>query len=101
MPADNPLTNEKVELGKLLFFDRRMSGNGLVSCASCHFPNAGWGDGNALSLGYPGTLHWRNSQTIINSAHQAKLFWAGEKTSLEAQAKISLDRAISPATSTL
>ena len=87
MPPDNPLTDEKVELGKLLFFDRRMSGNGLVSCASCHFPNAGWGDGNALSLGYPGTLHWRNSQTIINSAHQAKLFWAGEKTSLEAQAK--------------
>ncbi len=87
MPDDNPLTDEKVELGKLLFFDRRMSGNGLVSCASCHFPNAGWGDGNPLSLGYPGTLHWRNSQTIINSAYQAKLFWAGEKTSLEAQAK--------------
>ena len=87
MPADNPLTDEKAELGKLLFFDRRMSGNGLVSCASCHFPNAGWGDGNALSLGYPGTLHWRNSQTIINSAYQAKLFWGGEKTSLEAQAK--------------
>ena len=87
MPADNPLTDEKAELGKLLFFDRRMSGNGLVSCASRHFPNEGWGDGNALSLGYPGTLHWRNSQTIINSAYQAKLFWGGEKTSLEAQAK--------------
>lgn len=87
MPADNPLTDEKAELGKLLFFDRRMSGNGLVSCASCHFPNVGWGDGNALSLGYPGTLHWRNSQTIINSAYQAKLFWGGERTSLEAQAK--------------
>ncbi len=87
MPDDNPLTTEKAELGKILFFDRRMSGNGFVSCATCHSANVGWGDGNALSLGYPGTLHWRNSQTIINTAYQAKLFWAGEKTSLESQAK--------------
>lgn len=87
MPADNPMTNEKVELGRLLFFDRRMSGDGLVSCATCHAPNKGWGDGNALSLGYPGNLHWRNSQTIINSAYLQKLFWAGESTSLERQAK--------------
>ena len=87
MPPDNPMTSAKAELGKILFFDRRMSGNGFVSCATCHLPNAGWGDGNALSLGYPGTLHWRNSQTIINTAYQSKLFWGGEKTSLEAQAK--------------
>ncbi len=87
MPDDNPMTSAKAELGKILFFDRRLSGNGFVSCATCHAPNAGWGDGNALSLGYPGTLHWRNSQTIINTAYQAKLFWGGEKTSLEAQAK--------------
>lgn len=87
MPDDNPLTSEKAELGKILFFDRRLSGNGFVACSTCHLPNAGWGDGNALSLGYPGTLHWRNSQTIINTAYQSKLFWGGEKTSLEAQAK--------------
>ena len=87
MPPDNPMTSAKAELGKILFFDRRMSGNGFVSCATCHLPNAGWGDGNALSLGYPGMLHWRNSQTIINTAYQSKLFWGGEKTSLEAQAK--------------
>ena len=87
MPDDNPLTPEKAELGKILFFDRRLSGNGVVACSTCHLPNAGWGDGNAISLGYPGTLHWRNSQTIINTAYQSKLFWAGEKTSLEAQAK--------------
>jgi cytochrome c peroxidase len=87
MPVDNQLSDAKVELGKLLFFDRRMSGNNLVSCAACHVATQGWGDGNELSLGYPGTLHWRNSQTIINSVYQAKFFWAGEKTSLEAQAK--------------
>ena len=87
MPADNPLSDDKVELGKLLFFDPRMSGDGAVSCATCHTPGSGWGDGNALSLGYPGTLHWRNSQTIINSAYYRQLFWAGESKSLEAQAK--------------
>ena len=87
MPADNPLSADKVELGKLLFFDPRMSGDGAVSCATCHTPQSGWGDGNALSLGYPGTLHWRNSQTILNSAYYRQLFWAGESKSLEAQAK--------------
>ena len=87
MPADNPLSDDKVELGTLLFFDPRMSGDGAVSCATCHTPGSGWGDGNALSLGYPGTLHWRNSQTILNSAYYRQLFWAGESKSLEAQAK--------------
>ena len=87
MPADNPFSEEKAALGKLLFFDPRMSGDGAVSCATCHGATLGWGDGNALSLGYPGTLHWRNSQTIINSAYHPKLFWAGESKSLEAQAK--------------
>ena len=87
LPADNPTSVAKVELGKLLFFDPRMSGNGSVSCATCHGPQIGWGDGNSLSLGYPGTLHWRNSQTILNSAYQRQLFWAGEAKSLEAQAK--------------
>ena len=87
MPDDNPMSSAKAELGKILFFDRRLSGNGFVACSTCHLANAGWGDGNALSLGYPGTLHWRNSQTIINTGYQAKLFWGGEKTSLEAQAK--------------
>ena len=86
MPDDNPLTPAKTELGKILFFDRRLSGNGVVACATCHLQNVGWGDGNALSLGYPGTLHWRNSQTIINTVYQSKLFWGGEKTSLESQA---------------
>ena len=87
MPPDNPLSDEKIELGKLLFFDRRMSGNSTVNCAFCHLPNQGWGDGGELSLGYPGTLHWRNSQTIINAVYLKKLFWAGESLSLEAQAK--------------
>ncbi len=86
VPADNPITPAKVELGRLLFFENRLSGDTSTSCATCHLPDVGWGEGNAISRGYPGTWHWRNSQTVINSAYLAKLFWAGEATSLEAQA---------------
>jgi cytochrome c peroxidase len=90
VPADNPITPAKTELGRLLFFDDRLSGDVGTSCASCHDPRMGWGDGNALSRGYAGTQHWRNSQTIINSAFMSKLFWAGESTSLESQAKSAI-----------
>jgi cytochrome c peroxidase len=57
-----------------------------MPCVSCHLPNLGWGDGGAISRGYPGTKHWRNSQTVLNSAYYNKLFWEGSVTSLEAQA---------------
>lgn len=90
VPLDDPLTPSKVELGKLLYFDPRLSGDGTTSCASCHEPKLGWGDGADLSRGYPGTLHWRNSQTILNAAYLDKLFWAGGSPSLEAQAKSAL-----------
>lgn len=90
VPLDNPISAAKVELGRLLFFDTRTSGDVSTSCASCHDPRLGWGDGNALSRGYPGTQHWRNSQTVVNSAYLAKLFWAGESTSLESQANSAI-----------
>lgn len=86
VPADNPMSEAKVELGRLLFFDRRMSGDGSTSCAVCHTPRLGWDSGSPISPGYPGTLHWRNSQTVINSGYLPKLFWAGESLSLEKQA---------------
>jgi len=86
VPPDNPMSPGKVELGKLLFWDTRLSGDASTSCASCHDPTLGWGTGQALSRGYPGSEHWRNSQTVLNSAYYAKLFWAGEVTSLESQA---------------
>lgn len=85
-PPDNPTTEAKIKLGKLLFFDRRTSGDVSTSCSSCHDSRKGWGDGNAVSKGYPGTVHWRNSQTVVNSAYLQKLFWGGENTSLESQA---------------
>ena len=86
-PPDNPTTPEKVELGKLLFFDGRLSGNAAMPCSACHLPDAGWDFPEKISLGYPGTTHWRNSQTVINSAYYNKLFWAGSSKSLEAQAR--------------
>lgn len=85
VPADNPMTPEKIELGKLLFFDTRLSGDASIACSTCHEPNQGWGFSNDISRGYPGTIHWRNSQTIINSAYYNKLFWAGAAGSLESQ----------------
>ena len=90
VPPDNPITAAKSELGKMLFFDARTSGDASKSCASCHDPKLGWGDGNDLSLGYPGGKHWRNGNTAINSAYLLKLFWAGSATSLESQAKSAI-----------
>ncbi len=90
VPGDNPQSDAKIALGKKLFFDDRLSGDVGTSCASCHDPRIGWGDGNALSRGYAGTQHWRNSQTTVNAAYLDKLFWAGEVTSLEAQAKSAI-----------
>ena len=87
VPPDNPMSAEKVELGKMLFFDPILSGNAGMPCAACHAPDAGWTVQTPVSIGYPGTVHWRNSQTIINAAYYGKLFWAGASKSLEAQAR--------------
>lgn len=84
--AENPTTTEKVELGRKLFFDRRLSGDGTMSCATCHDPETGYGDGQAISLSYPTTRNWRNSPTLINVAFKKTLFWDGRAGSLEEQA---------------
>jgi cytochrome c peroxidase len=94
IPKDNPNTPAKVELGKKLFWEARLSGNGSMPCVSCHLPTLGWGDGGAISRGYPGTKHWRNSQTVLNSAYYNKLFWEGNVTSLEGQAPAAAEGAV-------
>ncbi len=68
---------EQVELGRHLFFDPRLSGDASISCATCHDPKKGWGDGKALSTGYPGSEYFRNSQSIVNAAHYRRGFWDG------------------------
>ncbi len=88
-PLDNRITDAKVELGKLLFFDPKLTGDASVSCGDCHDPKQGWGFADPISRGYPGTVHWRNSQTVVNSGFLGKPFWQGNAKSLEQQAPIA------------
>jgi len=87
IPPDNKQTPEKIELGKLLFFDPRIGGDASTGCSTCHEPDQGWAWAEDFSRGYPGTVHWRNSQTVINSAYFPRQFWAGSAASNEKQAK--------------
>ncbi|HTF99820.1 MAG TPA: cytochrome c peroxidase [Nitrospirota bacterium] len=86
VPASNPQTPGKIELGKKLFFDRRLSGDGTMSCASCHDPEQAFTDGLEISLSYPTTRNWRNAPTLMNVAYQKSLFHDGRAASLEEQA---------------
>lgn len=86
VPPENPQTSEKIELGKKLFFDRRLSGDGTMSCATCHNPDQAFTDGLDISLSYPTTKNWRNAPTLINVAFSRYLFWDGRAKSLEDQA---------------
>jgi len=85
-PPDNPITAAKVELGMMLFFDPKLTGDASLACGDCHDPKQGWGTNDTISRGYPGTVHWRNSQTVVNAAYEGKLFWQGSVGSLEKQA---------------
>lgn len=86
VPEDNPVTPAKVELGKLLYFDKRVSIDDTISCASCHHPQKGWADDKPTSLGVDGKTGNRNSPTVINTAFNYFQFWDGRAASLEEQA---------------
>lgn len=86
VPKDNPLTQEKVELGRLLFFDTRLSADNTVSCASCHIPQLAWTDGQKVSVGIHSQLASRNGMTIVNRVYSTAQLWHGGPPSLEAQA---------------
>ena len=91
VPADNPMSVEKVELGRRLFHDPRLSGNGTVSCASCHFQSLAFSDGRALSPGATGRLTHRNAPGLLNLAWMLSYTWANPAlTSLERQAEVPL-----------
>lgn len=82
----NISTPERVELGKFLFFDPRLSGSNFISCATCHNPALGWSDGQPTAIGHGmGTLD-RSTPTILNTAYQRFQFWDGRMRTLEAQA---------------
>jgi cytochrome c peroxidase len=86
VPDDNPLTEEKIRLGKKLYFDQSLSVDGTLSCASCHVPEKGFADPNQFSLGVRGQKGNRQAPTIINRAFSRAQFWDGRATSLEEQA---------------
>jgi len=85
-PADNEPTPPRVELGKKLFFDPRLSGDGNMSCASCHSPLLGWSDGLATGKGFKSMVLDRASPTVFNTAYNSIQMWDGRKKSLEEQA---------------
>ncbi len=86
IPPDNPLTPAKVELGRQLYFDKRLSRDGTVSCATCHDPARGWTDIARVSTGIDGQLGGRSAPTVINRVLGKTQFWDGRAASLEEQA---------------
>lgn len=85
-PADNPTNPAKVELGKTLFFDPRLSGDNQMSCASCHLPEKAYADGLTVSPGAGGQPLQRNTPSCLNVGFLEALFWDGRAADLEAQA---------------
>lgn len=86
VPADNPQSVDKIELGRMLYFDPRLAGDSSMACAKCHDPAKGWSNGVQMSDAYPGTKHWRHVPTVLNSAYLQQLFWDGRAHTLEEQA---------------
>lgn len=85
-PANNPTTPEKVELGKILYHDPRLSSTGTVSCSSCHNTMLGGEDNRPNSMGVNGQTGGRSAPTVWNSAFNHVQFWDGRAASLEEQA---------------
>jgi cytochrome c peroxidase len=91
IPADNPMTEAKIDLGRHLFYDTRLSGNGTQSCASCHEQERAFTDGRPRSVGSTGQVHPRGSMSLVNIAYAQALTWANPSlTRLEEQALVPM-----------
>ncbi len=86
IPKDHPLTHEKLKLGKRLYFEKRLSLDNSISCASCHVPEKGFADPNQFSTGVGGNKGGRQAPAILNRVFSAAQFWDGRAASLEEQA---------------
>lgn len=86
-PADNPIADAGATLGRVLFYDKKLSSNGTVACASCHQAEHGFSDANTLSPGFEGGLTRRHSMSIVNARFYAggKFFWDERANTLEDQ----------------
>ncbi len=83
---DNRATPERIELGKRLFFDKRISANGRFNCSTCHLPESGWTLPSAFSIANDGFVERRNPPTLLNVGYNRALIWDGRAPSLEKQA---------------
>lgn len=91
VPADNPMSEAKFQLGRRLFYDKRLSGNGTLGCGSCHFQRLAFTDGNAVSRGSTGDHTPRSAMSIVNSAYYPTLTWSNpSQSSLEIQAAVPM-----------
>lgn len=91
VPADNPMTAAKIELGRYLFYDRRMSGNGRQACASCHVQSLAFTDGKPLAVGSTGQILPRGSMSLVNVAYSRTLTWSNPNlTTLEEQMRVPM-----------
>lgn len=86
IPDNNPLSEEGIELGRKLFYDKILSGDNTISCASCHFQSAGFSDPNQFSSGFNNQIGNRNASALINVGWLRSLFWDGRSENLEEQA---------------
>ncbi|MDF3029145.1 MAG: Cytochrome-c peroxidase [Fluviicola sp.] len=85
IPSDNPMTEEGVLLGRMLFYDKQLSLDHSISCGSCHAPDAAFSDPNQFSEGVNGALGTRNSMALVNLGWQNFFFWDGRSATLEEQ----------------
>jgi len=85
VPEENPLTAEKIALGRRLFFDRRLSRDGSIACSSCHDPERAFSDGRAIAEGVFGRQGRRNAPALINRGYGRSFFWDGRAATLEEQ----------------
>lgn len=85
VPEDNPLTTESIELGRRLFFDRRLSRNSSIACSSCHDPERAFSDGRPVAAGVFDRKGRRNSPALINRGYGRSFFWDGRVATLEEQ----------------
>src|SRR5688572_29035488 len=87
VPVENPITDEKVALGKMLFFDKRLGKDGKMSCETCHLPEKGWTDAKQLSMKADGKPNTRHTPTMYNVGFYESWYWDGRAPTLEAQVK--------------